>query len=160
MPARTRRKVATADPKVRVEAMVECFERGQPPLMPMVSVKGLSPQFLQLAINLDVAMARFRDDQSAFTLIRRFCATLGVELHECPGMVRLDDRRRLSYRQAGDAMRAIDRARAVTAGDRRLKKLAKMPGFCPTYRQTDWESFVDCEALERMWEQSSATGRS
>lgn len=155
MATRPRRNVATPDPKVRVEAMVESFERGQPPLMPMVSVKGMSPQFLQLAIDLDVALAKFRDDQSAFTLIRRFCTTLGVELHECPGMVRLDDRRRLSYRQAGDAMRAIDRARAVTAGDRNLKKLAKIPGFCPTYRQTDWESLVDCEVLERRWERSS-----
>ncbi len=120
-----------------------------PPLLPMVSVPGLSPEFLQLAIDLDVALTRYRHDQAAFMLIRHYAWKNNVEFEDCPALVRLDDKRRATYRLAGNAMRAIRRARAVTAGDRKLKKYADRPGFCPNYRQVDWEPLLDCEALER-----------
>lgn len=164
MPARTRKKVAIADTDGHaktVEAAVQWFAKhGGPPLLPMVSVPGLSPEFLHLAIDLDVALTRYRQDQAAFMLIRHYASKKSVNVEDCPALVRLDDKRRATYRLAGDAMRAIRRAPAVTAGDRKLKKYADRPGFCPNYRQVDWEPLLDCEIAERMWEQSSTTRRS
>ena len=45
---------------------------------PMVAIRNLSPEFLELAIKLDVLLADYRDKYGRAWLLRRYCERRGV----------------------------------------------------------------------------------
>jgi len=116
------------------------------PVGPMAAVRGMSPAFATRAIALDVALAAYRDIAAFEWAVHDACESQGIPTTVADGKGGKADHPFITelWREQQDAMgkvfaliQEIAQAKPVTAGDRRLKKLAlHLPG-CPRYRQID-----------------------
>lgn len=121
----------------KIAAAVSKYGRPQPHEPPMVATRGLSPEFLELAIRLDEALAAFRDRFGRAHLLRRHCERHGIAM-TIPELAEID--------RAGDeAQQAVFRLitvaegmKPVTTGDRRLKRRAIDLRGDNWLRQLDW----------------------
>ena len=116
------------------------------PMKPMVSINNLSPEFMRLAIELDVALCEYRDIATYAYGVMTGCQTHGIrhfikneEGHTevIAWVEQLYEARSSALSKAHGVIIAIEKTKAVTGGDRRLKKLAPTLRCCQDYRQLD-----------------------
>lgn len=135
-----------------MEEAVEGFRKRVKAPKPMVAVPDLSPEFLQLAIRLDVALCEYRDKFGGVKLLERLYRRRFGEWDDYampkPPLVRVDRAAEKALQVVDETIRAIETAKAVTKGDRTLKRRASDLRMCPCYRQLDWLFEVEHQDYE------------
>ncbi len=119
---------------------------------PMVSVPDLSPEFLRLAIRLDVALCEYRDKFGGVKLLerlhrRRFGPWDDYAMPK-PPLKRADRAAEKARQGVDEAIYDVETAMAFTKGDRTLKRRASDLRMCPRYRQLDWLFEVEHQDYE------------
>lgn len=135
-----------------MDKAVEGFRRRVKAPQPMVAVPDLSPEFLGLAIRLDVALCEYRDKFGGVKLLerlhrRRFGAWDDYAM-PTPPLERVDTAAEKAQHAVHEAISAIETAKTVTKGDRTLKRRASDLRMCPRYRQLDWLFEVEHQDYE------------
>jgi hypothetical protein len=135
-----------------MEEAVEGFGKRVPAPMPMVSVKNLSPEFMAMAIRLDVALCDYRDKCGGLALLERLHRRRFGEWDDyampTPPLEAVHAIAEEAKEHAHQAIRAIETAKAVTRGDRALRRRAAELRGCPYYRQLDWLFELEHQDME------------
>lgn len=114
---------------------------------PMVAIRNLSPEFLELAIRLDTLLGEFRDKYGRARLLRRHCERRGVPMEQLnsrgetgpvPELERIEKIGDAAYHAVVAMIGTIEKTKAVRYADRNLKKRAGELLLCPWFRQLDW----------------------
>lgn len=103
----------------------------------MVATRGLSPEFLELAIRLDEALAVFRDRFGRTHLLRRHCERHGIAI-TIPELAEIERAGDEAQQAVFKLITVIEGSKPVTTGDRRLKRRAIDLRGDNWLRQLDW----------------------
>ena len=120
---------------------VEGFRKRVKAPKPMVAVPDLSPEFLAMAIRLDVALCEYRDKFGGVKMLERLHARRFAEPDNPkppPELARVSAVADKVQHHVHLMISAIEDAKPVTRGDRALKRRANELRYCPSYRQLDW----------------------
>ncbi len=161
MPASARLKPypgSTEWNRERLDKAVAYYHRHLKAAKPMVAVRNMSPQFLEMAIELDVRLAEYRDKVGRFKLLMRYCerSRLQVLRKTSSGRTELvPELREIEIRCEAlndtipNMIRNIEKTKAIRHGDRVLKKRAAELGNDNWWRQLDW---LHVMFVEDQWE--------
>lgn len=130
-----------------IDAAVASWRRHMKHAKPMVAVRNMSPAFLELAIELDIRLAEFRDRYGRWHLLMRHCERNGMPQEQrhksghrvpVPELQRIDNLARASSEAVAKAIREIQGTKAIRHGDRVLKKKSADLQGRNWFRQLDW----------------------
>lgn len=119
--------------RAKIAEAVNIYTRQYDVPEPMVAVRGLSPEFMELAIRLDIALNEFRDRFGRAWLVNRYCERQDVPTQlpdrdgrqvRVPELERIQTEGYAALEAVGPAITVIEKARPVNAADRRLKRRA------------------------------------
>lgn len=146
--------------RMHIERAVANYNEHLKAAKPMVAVKNLSPQFLEMAIDLDVRLSEYRDKVGRFQLLMRYCERVGLKTIRTnssgrteliPELQSIEIRCRALSDTIPELIRRIEKTKAVRHGDRVLKKRAADLGLDHWWRQLDW---LEVMFAEDRWERS------
>lgn len=143
-----------------IDRAVAHYHRHTKAVKPMVAVKNMSPQFLDMAIELDVLLSDYRDKVGRFQLLLRYFKRNGVKIERksasgrvewLPELREIEARCGVLNSEIGAMIRKIETTKATRHGDRVLKKRAADLGLDHWWRQLDW---LEVMFAEDSWERS------
>ena len=126
---------------------VASYHRHLKPPKPMVAIRNLSPEFLELAISLDTLLADYRDKFGRAWLLRRYCERKGVPMEVTdrlgrtlphPELERIERIAEQASAAIPEMIRTIENTKAVRYADRNLKKRAGELRNDHYWRRLDW----------------------
>ena len=144
----------------RIDKAIAYYHRHTKAVKPMVAVKNMSPHFLEMAIELDVLLAEYRDKVGRFQLLLRYFKRIGVKIERksasgrtewLPELQEIETRCAAFNGEIGAMIRKIEKTKAIRHGDRVLKKRAADLGLDHWWRQLDW---LEVMFAEDQWERS------
>lgn len=152
----------------QIDDAVASYRRHMKPAKPMVAVRNMSPAFLEMAIQLDVLLAEYRDKYGRWHLLMRRCERNGLPQEQrhrsgqkvpVPELQRIMNLAREAQDAVGRMIRTIESTKAVRYGDRVLKKKATDLRCCNWFRQLDWLYVLyDQDQVERRQPHPLTTG--
>ncbi len=121
----------------KIAAAVSKYGQASPHEPPMVATRGLSPEFLELAIRLDEALAVFRDRFGRAHLLRRHCERQGTPM-TIPELAAIERAGDEAQQAVFKLITEVESSKPVTTGDRRLKRRVVDLRGDNWLRQLDW----------------------
>lgn len=147
----------------RIDKAIAYYHRHLKAVKPMVAVKNLSPQFLEMAIQLDVRLAEYRYKVGRFQLLMRLCERMRLQIERKSSSGRIElipELREIEIRCAAlsdtipEMIRKIEKTKAIRHGDRVLNECAAELGNDHWWRQLDW---LEVMFAGERWEREAGT---